>query len=289
MKIDLQNYEEWMVTFMDGELSQDELLAFHEFLAAHPDLQTELDSYEAVKFDDKEGVVFENKEMLYKKAGALVFLKKAWPLAAAIILGIAIWPFIQNKTEELPVVTQENKVETKKTEVDVKEENLTQVEKEILVEPKQVTPAVVMAQQPHTKTESAPALVSRKQKKNVQQLKENIKEEYVDVPNVDVQEREIQKIPESKIIDRSLKEVVLVKEKKKSLPEPKAILTPNFLDVEEEEKALLVISADSHPVIYEKLNAAVNKVETKLETIKEIKQTPITVCIGKRKLFTINN
>ena len=49
-----------------------------------------------------------------------------------------------------------------------------------------------------------------------------------------------------------------------------------------------VAIVDSNPIIYEKLNEVVTKVEAKINKIKTIKEMPITVCIGKRKLFTLN-
>jgi hypothetical protein len=289
MSISQQNYEEWIVAFLDGELSDDELVLFHEFFAANPDLQSELDAYGTVKFEEEEVVVFEHKEKLYKKAGALVLLKKVWPLAAALVLAFAIWPFVNNnETEEVPAVAQEKKIEQTKKEqvVDVEE-----VEKEISEEPKQVAPEPVIAQQPkvqQVKQSTVPKPIIRKQQRNIPQEQMVVKKKYVTVPQNEVQEKEVEKTPEPKMLEKPLKEVILVQEKPKTTPEPKRILTPIIPEQEEQESALFVLSEETHPRIYEKLNSAVSKVENKINTIKKIKEEPITVCIGKLKLFTIN-
>jgi hypothetical protein len=69
MNITRQNYEEWLLLYVDNELSLAERLIVDDFLAANPDLQQELEMLQQSTFQPDEEIVFSNKASLLKSSG----------------------------------------------------------------------------------------------------------------------------------------------------------------------------------------------------------------------------
>ncbi|NML19678.1 hypothetical protein HHL16_02280 [Pseudoflavitalea sp. G-6-1-2] len=66
MNINRQNYEEWLLLYVDNELSLAERIIVDDFLAANPDLQQELTMLQQSTFQPEDAIVFEHKSALYK-------------------------------------------------------------------------------------------------------------------------------------------------------------------------------------------------------------------------------
>ncbi len=66
MNIDLKNYEEFFVRFIDDDLSKEERGEVHLFLQDHPELKTELAAFRSTIFSADESLKFEGKELLKK-------------------------------------------------------------------------------------------------------------------------------------------------------------------------------------------------------------------------------
>ncbi|WP_127128304.1 hypothetical protein [Pseudoflavitalea rhizosphaerae] len=66
MNITRQNYEEWLLLYVDNELSLAERIIVDDFLAANPDLQQELEMLQQSTFRPDEEIVFPGKEILLK-------------------------------------------------------------------------------------------------------------------------------------------------------------------------------------------------------------------------------
>ena len=45
MKININNYEEWMIDYIEGNLSDAQVKEMQEFLTFHPELKAELDLF----------------------------------------------------------------------------------------------------------------------------------------------------------------------------------------------------------------------------------------------------
>lgn len=92
--INLNNYEEYFISFVDNELSEDERADVEKFILQHPQLQAEFALLKQT-VSEPEPVVFENKEILYRhKEDRKPVLMKWWRIAAAavLLLGIAtVW------------------------------------------------------------------------------------------------------------------------------------------------------------------------------------------------------
>ena len=87
--ITLDNYEEYLILQVDGELSEAEERKLEIFLAAHPELEAEVAAYAAVKLVPDEEIVFEGKDALLKPEPAVTTKRislSPWAWAAAAVL-----------------------------------------------------------------------------------------------------------------------------------------------------------------------------------------------------------
>lgn len=71
VNINISNYEEFLLSAVDGELNGEEMAALEAFMQQHPEIRKELALLEATKLSPDEEVMFDDKEMLYKNAGVL--------------------------------------------------------------------------------------------------------------------------------------------------------------------------------------------------------------------------
>lgn len=66
MKINLQNYEEYFVRFLDGDLPSEDVAEVKLFLQRHPGLNAELNAFKATMLPADENIFFPGKELLKK-------------------------------------------------------------------------------------------------------------------------------------------------------------------------------------------------------------------------------
>lgn len=71
MNITRQNYEEWLLLYVDNELSLAERIIVDDFLAANPDLQQELEMLQQSTFQPDEEIVFQHKASLLRSDNGL--------------------------------------------------------------------------------------------------------------------------------------------------------------------------------------------------------------------------
>ncbi|RAJ85652.1 hypothetical protein CLV59_102357 [Chitinophaga dinghuensis] len=64
--INISNYEGFLLSYIDGELREEEMSALEAFLDQHPAIRQELDLLESTRLLPEEDVVFDNKQALYK-------------------------------------------------------------------------------------------------------------------------------------------------------------------------------------------------------------------------------
>jgi len=137
--INMSNYEEYLISYVDNELNASERNAFEKFLAAHPAVKEELGVYQQTKLEPEEKIVFANKEILYRKEEKVRVISMQWwkiAVAAAVILVAGMGTFIilnkkdtttpgtsvvktttDKKSTPTPVVTDDNKeADKQKTE-----------------------------------------------------------------------------------------------------------------------------------------------------------------------------
>lgn len=96
MSISQYNYEAYFLDYHEGRLDAEATKELMQFLALHPELKEEFESFEAVTLNDIEEIKFENKESL-KKSVSLVNATNFDEMAAQYVDNTLSAPF----TEEL--------------------------------------------------------------------------------------------------------------------------------------------------------------------------------------------
>src|SRR5688572_32248405 len=82
--INESNFEEWLLLYIDNELTREEKTAVEEFLANHPAAKTELGHLLKTKLHPEQAVIFPNKNTLYRKEKrATVIAFRGWRIAVA--------------------------------------------------------------------------------------------------------------------------------------------------------------------------------------------------------------
>lgn len=84
--VNLENYEEYMMMYADGELNEAETKALMDFVAANPELAKELEAYSATKLVPDTTMVYANKDQLMKAppaGGRTIGMRTWWMYAAA--------------------------------------------------------------------------------------------------------------------------------------------------------------------------------------------------------------
>jgi anti-sigma factor RsiW len=88
--ISMANHEEWLLSYIDNELTEEERKDVEKFVAGNPAVQTELNLLQQVKLQP-EAIVFPYKESLYhKEEKTRVVAIRWWRIAAAAVLLLGI-------------------------------------------------------------------------------------------------------------------------------------------------------------------------------------------------------
>jgi hypothetical protein len=88
--INVDNYEEWLVLYVDNELNEKEKTIVEKFAATHPQVQAELDLFQQTKLQPEEEFNFPDKNLLYRKEEKVRIISMTWwRVAVAAILIIA--------------------------------------------------------------------------------------------------------------------------------------------------------------------------------------------------------
>lgn len=109
MQINRQTYEEFFLLYADGELNETERREVEDFIDRNPDLKGELNLIrEAIMVPD-ESIVFDNKEILFRKEDNRRVVMMRWSryaAAAVVLLGLTVagWLFLNEQKKEVPVV-----------------------------------------------------------------------------------------------------------------------------------------------------------------------------------------
>ncbi|MGC4035085.1 MAG: hypothetical protein QM764_03925 [Chitinophagaceae bacterium] len=91
--INLTNYEEYIISYIDNELSGAERMELFAFAEKHPHVKEELAIYEQTKLQPEKEIFFANKEILYRKEEPVKVISIRWwkvAVAAAVILAIGV-------------------------------------------------------------------------------------------------------------------------------------------------------------------------------------------------------
>lgn len=112
--INQENYEEFLCSYVDGELKEAQIKELFQFLEAHPELKEELAVFEATKLQPDLSLVFESKNVLQKNEGAVVISLFNWKTLSAaagiaLLLGFSwtLWKDDTASNSQQPIVQQE--------------------------------------------------------------------------------------------------------------------------------------------------------------------------------------
>jgi hypothetical protein len=99
--INLNNYEQWLIMYVDDELSAEERAAVKKFASAHQHVQQELELFQQTKLQAEE-IVFPGKETLYRREKSVrVISIQWWKVAVAAVLiisaGVTVYSVLINK------------------------------------------------------------------------------------------------------------------------------------------------------------------------------------------------
>jgi hypothetical protein len=96
--ISLANYEEWLLLYIDDELTIEQEVTVENFAIANPAVKAELDILQKTKLQPEESIIYFNKESLYRKEEKErpVAVIRWWRItaAAALLFAVSITGFL---------------------------------------------------------------------------------------------------------------------------------------------------------------------------------------------------
>ena len=272
--VNMENYEEYMLLYADGELNAAEEKALLAFVEEYPQLKEELKLYAAAKVMPDTTQVFEGKEQLMKMAPAkrTIALDKRWlyTAAAACVAMMVFFIFKNNNNETTnePVIVNNTPV-TKLTDQQSVQPADTEEFHSTPVDPISVKQA----------PKQQPAMVAEhKNKKPV-----NSKQDQPFVtqqPNpVVVTNQKPQQVISPITIAPKQQEPIIAHEEEKQITEP--------IRKEKNESLLAMAAVDR----LQGANAIAEALGEKIEKVKNIKRkiqdTDVSVKIGKREILIV--
>ena len=115
------NYEEWLLSYTDNELSTEQKIAVELFIDEHADAKAELELIQKTKLQPDSTIVFSKKEILYRKEKKVRVVVINWrriAVAAALLLAISTTALIvlnRNKNNQGEIASANIKAGEKKT------------------------------------------------------------------------------------------------------------------------------------------------------------------------------
>lgn len=278
--VNMDNYEEYLVLYADGELGEAEQKELLAFISQHPELKAEMDMYAATKLVPDEAIVYSGKEQLMKPITAkrTISLRSWWvygAAAASVVLFIAIG--LNNRTEEqivLPVATTHT--EEKNIDTAVYEELHSTPKSPVAVETKHEPVKPVYVAKTHI-----PANKKSEPKTKEPVIVKNSNPEKHDIPVVAEQPR-----PVNPRVESHTNETIAAAQRDEAVV---TLPLPVEHDISDDRKGLLA----SLPIKenLQGINALSKSVEEKFEKIKDISEkirdTDVRFRLGKKELFVV--
>lgn len=105
-----ENYETYLLSYIDGELSATEEQTLHAFLQQHPELQATLQLFERTRLQADPQLRMPGKAALYRNRGRRIQPAWWWGAAAAVLAGCLVWllPLQREAGDTAPVASTAN-------------------------------------------------------------------------------------------------------------------------------------------------------------------------------------
>src|SRR5690625_6299093 len=88
--IDINNYEQYALEYLDGELPPEIHLDFERFLEKHPEIQDQLDELYEMRTLPFLSFQYPNKQNLYKKEKSAGDFWLPWSIAASFLILVSV-------------------------------------------------------------------------------------------------------------------------------------------------------------------------------------------------------
>src|SRR5579871_296874 len=127
--INLNNYEEYFLLYVDNELNTPTKKQVEEFVSKNPSLQNEFYLLQQTKSEADESIVFEGKESLYKKEERRRFIPFAWIASAAAVAILLVTGFLLYNKEDISkrtsdrTIVKKNEAEKSNSATDIIKDN----------------------------------------------------------------------------------------------------------------------------------------------------------------------
>lgn len=279
--VTLQNYEEYIMLYVDNELDAASVKALMDFLEEHPELKKELALYQKTKLSIEDELLFADKEQLLRKPVKTISFNRwmLYGIAASLVLLIGLatikW---NNKPENTNIHTPEI---ANKTDSVIPASQHTAKSDDT-----QAAPSATIL------TEEKPSKPIAKTKTKAP-VKNNAEQQHLPIQQPDIapenapatQPEETVQLAKADEPQENEKEMRTEEVNNIHIPEPSA---PAKTKTKKGLLALLPISSEKK----QGLNHLKNTVEEKVETVKglqeELKNTSFEVRLGNKELFVIN-
>jgi hypothetical protein len=281
MMINKENYEAYLIDYLHGELNAQQQKEVGLFLSENPDVAEELQWLQQTIVTPEVEVVFEHKESLYKKeevkVGMFIQSKRIFAVAAAVI-GLLLAIYILMKKEKAPAYVNQKQqampVQSPIVNPPLKNDLLSEKKEKI-----------------HWEV----ATENHQNKKQNESKPEQIREDEWPIPETKQEEivvkedkpAEIIK-PISPVIIKDTLPVYITKETQ----QPKQPFTPD----EDKRVANRVASTrnvewneDKKPKLFRMINGLLGFTHKLKQKEEQLSNTQMTVMVGNKILFNINN
>jgi len=118
--INLDNYEQWLILYVDNELTNDERLSVENFADKHVHVREDLVLFGKTKLET-EKVIFPNKNVLFRHERAAVVTMRRWKIAVAAILimaaGISLYQLVSRQGNGQVTNARTAKTDARKTPI----------------------------------------------------------------------------------------------------------------------------------------------------------------------------
>lgn len=284
MQINKENYEAFLIDYLHGELNPVDTKAVMEFIEENEWAAEEFKLLQDTVFHPEEDIYFENKEVLYRKEET----RRAWTIQykryfaiAAILGGIFITYYFLLKKDQEPSYAQHEQEKTPTQPIlppaQVMEEKRTERIKKV--------------SSPNTAT----AQVNNKRPKEVTTEKQPIMEEHPDSPNPIVNEAIVVQSPREEIREWTPPPT----HKESDTPvitQAKQTNKETFTPEEDNRVANRIAStrnvewnSEKKPKLFRLINGVLGISRKLKQKEEQLSNTQVTVMVGNKILFNINN
>jgi hypothetical protein len=194
--ITIDNYEQWLILYVDDELTTAEKISVEKFAESHPTVKAELNLFLQTKLEPQQEIVFPYKESLYKTEEKVRVISIRWLRVAAVIAfllatGFGIYSIVNSGNDKqggsVVIKTDNSKkpIETKTTEQSIQpKQNQDQAQNQNGATPESQKPLPVEYKIEHQRSPEKQKLAVNNEKNIPQQLQEIEKTPVQTIPNI---------------------------------------------------------------------------------------------------------